>query len=316
MSTRKFLLHHIFEELKKGKNPSKIAKDLSISKQKTQYYIGKLKREGYIQKKGYGVWEVKKSTLNTLELKQPKPIRGHAFIWKVKTPKEIKGWLDLLNSKDVDYKLVTTNVPRVFIKNRKVWLGKKHIIIYENTSYYAKDSINARKYAVISLLELLQALEHKLGVNLKPYVFKPSREHYGIIKNELARQCNRKGEKIIIRDNLEGQWLWIDDSESLSELENGGTKAVVRSKQVQNWWNDHKKHNFEMTPTLIKESIMGLTTSQSLLIENFTNYSKHIKAHTESIKALSKAIPKLTKMLENTKKENQQLKQRRLKEWM
>jgi hypothetical protein len=45
------------------------------------------------------------------------------------------------------------------------------------------------------------------------------------------------------------------------------------------------------------------------------DYAVHIKAHTESIKALSKAIPQLTSILKDVKEENKQLKQKRLNDF-
>jgi len=302
----------ILELLKEGKNPTLISKQLNISKQKISYYIHKFKERGYIEKKGYGTWEVKKHTLSQLDFKPKKSIRGHAFVWTIKLHKEYD-WIKQLGT--TKYNLIRGIIPRIFINNRKIWLGKKNIVIYENKSFYANNSINSRKYAVLSLLTILDTLEHKLKVNLKPYTFKTSREHYGMIKNDLAIQCNKNNEKILIHDDLEGDWLWIDDSESLGELETGGKKAVVRSKQVQDWYNDHKKHDFKVTPTFLIESIHGLTTSQQGMINTMSEYAKHIKAHTRSIVALSKAIPQLTKLLKDTKEENSKLKQRKLSEF-
>lgn len=305
--TRNFKLYlTIFELIKEGKNPSQIAKQLNISKQKLSYYTKKLKERSFIQKKGYGTWEVKRFNLSHIELFPKKSIRGHAFIWKVKLHKKID-WLKKLGT--TKYKLIgRAKYPRIFINNKKVWLGKRNIVIFENKSFYAKNSINSRKYAVYELLDVLRALESKLCVNLRPYTFKVTREHYGMIKNELARQCNKNGEKIIVHDDLEGGWMWIDDSHSLNELEVGGKKAVLRSKQVQDWFNDHKKHDFKVTPSFLLESIGGLT-------QNFNEYSKHIKSHTKAIKALSEAMPQLINVIKDLKKENKDLKQRKLNEF-
>jgi len=279
----------ILDKLKAGLNPAKICKDLNISKQNLNYYLRQIKDLGYIEKKGYGVWEVKEVktiAFNTLRKRSKKTIRGHAFIWTAKTPKNIGNWENILKKSDIPYKLVGSNgFPRIFIKDRKVWLGSKRITIYENRSFYGVNAIESKKYAVISLIEMLRTLENKLDINLKPYVFKPSREHYGIIKNDLAVQCNRTGEKIHIRDNLEGEWLWIDDSLQLGELETGGPKALVRNLQVQKWYNDHKKHNFSVTPTFLMETMNGIQQNQMI-------HSKNMVSHVKAIQDLSKGVQK------------------------
>ena len=259
----------ILNLLNQGKNPKAISKELNISLPNLSYHLRQLKDSGNIKKIGYGTWEVKNLTLNTL--KKDKQIRGHAFIWTIKLNKKFD-WINLLKNKD--YKLVRGLTPRLFILSKKVWLGKKTITIYESKSFYGINSIESRKFAVITLLEVLEALEKELGINLKPYIFKPNREHYGQIKNDLARQYNRKKQKMVISDSLEGDWLWIDDSESLSELE---TKNIVRSKQVQDWWNDNKKHNFKVTPSFLMETL-------AIQQNHLNQFSKQIESHLALIK--------------------------------
>lgn len=48
----------ILRLIKKGSSPEKISYRLQRSKQNIQYYISNLKRWGYIQKVGYGTWEL------------------------------------------------------------------------------------------------------------------------------------------------------------------------------------------------------------------------------------------------------------------
>jgi hypothetical protein len=282
----------ILNLLNQGKHPIDISKELNISLPNLSYYLRNLKNQGNIKKVSYGNWEVKSMTLNTLP--KNKEIRGHAFIWNLKLNKPFN-WLELLKNKN--YKLIRGLTPRLFIKDRKVWLGKKTITIYENKSFYANNSINSRKYAVISLFEVIESLEKELNINLRPYLFKPTREHYGMIKNDLARQFNRNNEKMIIRDNLEGEWLWIDDSESLGELE---TKNIVRSKQVQNWWNDNKKYNFEVTPSFLLESINQVTSNQAMFNQNF-------ESHVSAIQQLGNAVKELTNQVKLLQEENMKL---------
>ena len=271
----------VLELFKDGKTTSEITSTLNISKQKLYYYTRRLKELGFLEKKGYGVWNVLRSKRADLEHTlrwRKKQIRGHAFIWTVKLPKKFD-WIGILEQNKIPYKLVRGYTPRIFINKKKVWLGKESIIIYENKSFYGKDATDSRKYAVYELLSVLRDFHKKVGVNLRKSYFKPTREHYGLIKNELARQCNKKGEKIVVRDELDGEWLWVDDSEGmLGELETGG-KGVMQDRthlnlDVQNWYNDHKKTSFKVTPSFILESLSKSIQVQEM---NSKNIIKHHK---------------------------------------
>ncbi len=283
--------------LKENNNLIQISSKLNISKQKLNYYIKNLKSLGFIEKKGYGVWNVLRSKRDDLEhtIKwKEKKIRGHAFIWQVKTKQF--NWIDLLNKNKINYSLVRGYTPRIFINNQKVWLGKKTIIIYDNRSFYGQNALESRKYAVFGLKSCLEALEKQFNIHLGKYLFKPTREHYGMIKNELARQYNDKNEKLIIKDDLDGDWLWIDDSEGmLGELETGG-KGITKDRvalnlNVQNWYNDMKKTNFEVTPTFLMEAINKVTQNQVM-------FAKNIETHMEVLNEMNKTLKKIQESLE------------------
>lgn len=293
----------ILNLLKQGKNPSKISKELNIKKQNLQYYLSVLSKKGAIKKVGYGTWEVQSFNSNTITItKNNKSIRGHAFIWNIKVPKEIgEYWIKILEKSKLDYKLVRGQTPRIYLNNKKVWLGKKTITLYEPNSFYGQNAVESRKYAIITLLEDLKQLESKLQINLGKYIFIPSREHYALIKNDLARQCNRNGEKIIIHDEV-GEWLWIDDSNGLGELETGNHKALPNSLGVQKWWNDMKDTKFEVTPKFILNSINEVTQNQLMFNKNF-------ESHVEAIQTLSKSVGELTNQVKLLQEENRRLRE-------
>ncbi len=249
----------------------------------------------------YGYYEVKTLHLEHPTQKVKKKVRGHAFIWSVKLSRKNINWKRKLAINKTKYKLIRKTIPRIMIDNRKIWLGKKTITIYEPHSFYGETSAESRKYAVISLIEILQKIELQLNINLKPYVFKPSREHYGLIKNDLAIQCNRKKEKIFVKDDLEGEWLWIDDSHSLAELETGGSKAMTRNIQVQKWFNDHKSHNFKVTPTFVLDSINQVTQNQLMFNQNFESHVSAIQTLSSEVKRMSSEITRLNSIISSLK---------------
>lgn len=290
----------ILSLLKKSTNLKEIQKTLSISKQDLNYYLRILKKKGLIERKGRGYYEISKIIPKDTNL--PKEIRGHAFIWSVKLPKVIKNWenrIKILEKANIPFKLIglLKKTPRIFVEGKKVWLGEKTLVIYEPHSFYGINAIESRKYAVFSLISCLQVLESKFDINLRPYTFKPSREHYGIIKNDLAIQCNKSGEKIHIKDDLEGEWLWIDDSLQLGELETGGTRALLRNVQVQRWWNDQKKHNFQVTPSFLMESINGLIQAQQMNNDKLNYIAQNYASHVKIVEKLNRLLgePKIRK---------------------
>jgi hypothetical protein len=264
--------------LKRGWTPVQISKTLHISKQKLQYYLSQLSKKGVIKKVGYGTWEVKDFNSNTIA-KNKRSIRGHAFIWTIKLPQETKDWVRQLERLKIEYKLVRGIIPRIYLGNKKVWLGTKTITLYEPNSYYGENAVESRKYAVVTLLEDLARLEKELQFNLGKYNFSPAREHYALIKNDLARQCNRNGDKINVSD-VNGEWLWIDASDGIGELETGNHNALVNNVGVQKWWNDMKETKFEWTPKIIAENFGKI----GQLLEQTTNRVINLEKENVSLK--------------------------------
>lgn len=291
----------ILSLLKQGKNPSKISKELNLTKQNLQYYLTTLKKKGIIQKKGYGVWEVQTFTSNMLT-HNPKPIRGHAFIWTIKLPSETKDWKEHLDKLKIPYRLVRGQTPRIFLGKKKAWLGQKTITLYEPNSFYGSNAIESRKYAVFTLLEDLKKLERLLRFKLGKYVFSPAREHFALIKNDLAKQVNKEGEKIVVRD-YNGDWLWVDTSDGIGELETGNHNALVNNIGVQKWWNDMKETKFEVTPKFILNSIGGLITNQQMYAQNIESHIKSVQSLGHSAEANAMSVEMLSSVVKELKDE-------------
>ena len=306
------LLDIVFSSLEAGKSTKQIIKEQSISKQKLQYYLDKLKSMGKIRKISYGVWQTSKDTVANY-------CRGHGFMWHIKLPKEIKVWDKLLESKHINFKSINGgHTFQFYFKDRKVWASSNSIIIYEIESFFGNNAVETRKLAFFKLRSLLIDLESKLGINLRKnesFIVKVSRQHYSLIKNCLAIQCNEEGKKIKV-SNENGLWFEIDNSFNLDEAENVHPKtALVDSLGIQKYFNEHKETKFEVTPKAILNYQLENTKQLNQLTNVLADYGTHIKAHTQSIISLSKAIPELVKLLKQTQEENKNLKQRRLDQY-
>ncbi len=295
-TSNKLFYFTLLNLIKEGKSPSDISKQLNISNQKIYYYTRELRKLGFIKKISYGKWEVVRSKKIDLEHTlnwKDKKIRGHAFIWKVKSERKYD-WKIVLERNNINYKLIRGLIPRVFINNKKVWLGKETITIYESKSFYGKNAIESRKYAVYELQKTMDELQRKLKIKFK-YFFKPVREHYGIIKNELAQQLNKNGEKLIVRDDLDGEWLWIDDSSGMfGELETGG-KGFTKDRaylnmQVQKYYNSNKKHDFKVDADYILNGFNQLTEIQKREAEKMEEYAEELRSHKDAIKMNAKQM--------------------------
>lgn len=287
----------IISEIKKGNNPAKISKKHNINKKTLQNYLRYLKNNRIIEKESYGVWKVLKEVLiSSKATSLKKQIRGHAFNWRVRFKENIY-WERRLKKYNIKYQLIGINksTPRIIFNGKKIWFTKTGLVIYEPQSFFSQSSFTSKGMAVWELDKTIKALGRHLKINLERYEFTTSREHYGMIKNELAKQYNDKGEKLYIRDN-KGIWMWIDFSHSIHELE---TNEPKNSRGVQNWFNDMKKHDFKVTPSFLLHSINQVTQNQDKVTQNQVMFDKNYQSHLKVITKLGLAVDELRKEVKN-----------------
>lgn len=290
----------ILNELKISTNLTNIRKKLKISKQDLHYYLVKLKKSNYIIQKGRGYYEINKSkNLTNYENFLSKDIiRGHAFVWEVKIP-EIKDWnnrIEILKKNNIHFILVGAkeNTPRIKILGRKVWLCNNSIRVFDKggSSYYGTNAIESRISSLNQIKLIVGVLERKFGLSINPSSISFKKEHYALIKNDLAIEENKRGNIIRIFDK-DGEWLLIDDSlEQGGELENIGKKSFITNIPMQKWWNDNKETNFKVTPTFLMESIKGLIQTQSMNADNIIKHQKVLDEMLITLKEIRKSLTK------------------------
>lgn len=277
---KKIFLFDILKQIGEGKNIQKIADFYQTSIQLIMYYIRKLEDRKYVYKVGYSVWDLtpegKNLTKEGLDINE---VRSHAFMWKIKIPHILK-WIDrikILERNNIPFKLVGTNktTPSITINDKKIWLAKDHLTIYEPKSFFTKTSEDGYKYAVNSLLTTLRELEKLFWVSFKingNYEFKVRRQHYALIRNILATQINEKGEKLEVRDKNGKLWLLVDNSlNSLKEFESVDKETGVEDCQgLQNYFNAQRETGFKVTATYVLDRFDQLTEICKRLVENQT----------------------------------------------
>ena len=311
----------VYNQLKAGLRPSKICKQFGIKKTTIQYHLSMLKQAGLIEKIGYGVWEiikefdkkeVQKTTRVTsrqlgvnLNLFKQDRVRGHAFQFKINLP-ELRNWKNrekLFLKKDIKFEpLIIGGINRgqkLEFKGRKIWLTNKSIVIYEKSSYLADTSKESQERAIQDMLALMKSLEKHLQANFKTgryYKFKVSRQHYSLVKNALAQQYDKEGNKLQVY-NEDGLWFLIDNSFNLHEAETVHPKTSVDdNRKVQNYFNGVKKFE-DYTPQFVVNSMQGIQNNQLVFAENMKSHIKAIQDISSATKILSEEIIKLGKTI-------------------
>ena len=317
-TTSKNFYFTIYQHIKQGLSPAKICNKLSLSKQRLNYYISSLKHSGFIEKIGYGVWEikkefnvkeVKKSTrvgITQLEELKQDEVRGHAFQFVLRLPTNLKNWEKREEIfEKISFKfspLILGGINRgqkINLKGRKVWLTNKSIIIYEKSSYFAQTANQTKSYAINSFISLIRSLERTLHADLSfggKYKFKVSRQHYSLIKNALAKQYNASGERLQVY-NDKGLWFLIDNSYNLDEAETVHPKTAVKdNEKVQNFFNGVKgQENY--TPAFVVTSIAQNSQNLGSLMKEQVVYAENIKSHIKAIKQLGSGVKTQSKIM-------------------
>jgi len=274
----------IIDCLKKSTNLISIQKKLSISKQKLNYYLRRMIDLGLIEKKGRGWYEVKNRSKTSTKygtLLSKDYVRGHGYIWNIDLEKKPQDWdkrIEIIKKKGIHFKLVgaKNTTPRIKVLGRKIWLCNNKIRVFDKkeASYYGENAIKSRKRAFNEIRLITEALSKKLGIIIRPSKIQFRKEHYALIKNDLAIHTNKQGEIIRVSDE-KGEWLLVDDSLGRGgELETVGKDAFKTNIPMQRWWNDNKKHNFKITPTFLMEQLGGMLQVQQMHSHNIVKHQK------------------------------------------
>jgi len=313
-----------------GLRPSEISTESGVPKTTLQHHLNHLKEQGLIHKAGYGVWEVsdypkitkKRSTKSIYVAKNTPPskvrqnlhmfipdsVRAHAFLFTLQVPKNLRNW----NNKKREQYLDRHNIPykrlgiinggqRLIINGRKTHLTDKSIVIYDRSSYFAEKAIEAKSNAVHSFISIIKKLERILHVELSSgsdYKFRVSRQHYALVKNALAQQCNAEGLKLEVRSEADNSlWFLIDNSFNLDEAEavhpQTGTTDV---KRVQDFFNGVKATG--ITPSFILEAMNGIQGNQAVFAENTESHIAAIQDLSAGVQTFNSLLEKLFKKLE------------------
>lgn len=311
MELGKNLYFTILSQIKKGNSPAQISKELDISKQRLNHYIATLKREGCIEKVGYGVWRFlkdykKRSKNKTIVIGRnnggtlkPNTVRGHGFLFKLSLPDKFRNWEkreDILIKLGIKYDPYyvggVIRGQRITAQKTKVALTNRSIIVNFPESYIAETATRAKGDAVAKFLRVIKHLERLLKAdfsNFGKYKFKVARQHYALIKNSLARQYLENNKKLNIYSGR-GLWLLIDNSYNLEELETVHPDTAEKDNvKVQDFFK-----GLDLVEGFTPQMVLSAVGQNA---KNLDMYATHLKSHVASIQQLGASVTELTKLV-------------------
>ena len=280
---KNFYLNSILKLLSLGyplnsKHKNSVAKKLKLSKQALNYYVKHLLDNNYIKKVGYGTYNVVKESYKaqvSTTWKESKKIRGHGFRIKVK----IKSYSDkknILRKKGIEFKIINSGAgtyPRIIVDDWKIWWGRKSLVFICGTglSFYGETAKESYVNVMLEFRRVIAKFEKLTGVSFKVrgfYLASVFRNEYGITNNSLAKLYNVKHKrKLKVYDESGKQWLIIDNSFNLNELETVHSKtALPDNLKVQRWANQLKARgsSYDEFDVMRKEVVEKM----NILLEN------------------------------------------------
>lgn len=297
----KLELVQVLNLIKAGSSPANICKKYNIPKSTLSYTLAKLKKLGCIEHKGYATWQYKRDIIEVPKVPKgsmtgqigtsiKKQIRGHAFIWKIEFYEDIL-WNKFIKKSKINYQMICNKkVFRIMLNSRKIWLTKRGMIIYEPIDFFGRSSFQVKGTAVYEMDRLIKDVLKKLKIKFRPYKFTTSREHYALIKNELAKQYNDKKEKLFVYGEDGGIWLWVDHSHGVHELE---TRDPNINRKIQQWYNSHKKTNFDVTPEFVLKAIAEQGKHIKKNAEHLNYHAENMRTHVGVMKKIEQRLGKM-----------------------
>jgi hypothetical protein len=215
--------------------------------------------------------------------------------------------------KNEKYEVIRSKSNFLDFEDNTIKLGKDAIEIYIGKSFLAVDVDRATRKSFDYFNALLIKLEYHLKVLLKkPRVdnIKRVNAHYSEINNELAKDCEIKGERIkISTDDDNKLWFIIDNSFNLHEAEtiHPETSKEDMGNTIQPYFNDlrNKEHYL---PSESKEHLDKVDERISRLVDVASSnekrqefYNENIVTHTGSIKELGSGVTTMNHILGDMK---------------
>jgi len=293
------VLEQTLNLIKIGKGKGELRRLLSLSPTALSNRLKRLENLGCINLIGKYQMEVTGSSLKHPEVTRTlinKKLnkRGHGHNSTILFPKEENLWENERVKKEYAQKKLEKlgfGSYKLCYKGFTIWINKNSLTIYSSNSYFSKDALKSKFWALKDLDNLAVYLKGRFDLK-GIYGIKIFREHYGIIFNKLAEWLLDQGRKMNVKDKGEESILWIDDSMKdnigakvkLKEFEGKDPQKV---NSVDEWGKDMDDEGWPLTSE-IKEGIGDNKKELANLKGVFPamkEYNENLKLHTAVQKA-------------------------------
>jgi len=303
----------IFDLLKAGFSKKQIKEKLAIKDTTLSNHLRRLEENNKIKRVGkYEIRIISTSPLHPTVTKNKLHIgfnkRGHAHNFVIHFSKKI----DLLKLPKVRQdkelgiiKELKFGSLKFVKKGFTIWINKNNLTFYSNNSYYSKDALHSKFYALRDADTLAENLIIKYGFP-KYYGIEIFREHYGLIFNKFAQWLNKQGKKMYVQDKKGKSILWVDKSRKddigLEEFE---AEDPIKINNADTFFDSHQKHGFKVDADYIlknKEKTDKKLQGHDQVIEKsmqvLQGYAEQIALHLEVEKEQLITQKKMQEMLE------------------
>lgn len=275
----------VYEHIKSGGSPHILWEQNQLTKPQVKCALMRLKRHYLIEKIGFGTWGItgefpikKEGCIDTPRHypthppfisygnetylpRRPDSVRMHAAIVRLQLG-DIKNWYrrrQIMQKLGLGYKIIPQG-ETIRFEGQKVWLCAKSIVFYLNGSWFADTAPDAVRRATLDLCAMIARLEKRLKAasfrGPGGYKLHFARQHHSLIKNALAQDYRKKGQKLNVYDE-NGLWLIIDNSFNLDELETLGSGAVSDNVKIQDFFNSVKRNPITTEQVTILEGAVA-----------------------------------------------------------
>ena len=321
----------VLDQLSNGSKPGSIAHHLGITETAVYRLLKRMKKDGLLTSDNelteHGTEHVKKFMAIANDVKfniKPNDIRLHNVQVTIGILQKPQGYdyrkNNLIAMKVRDYDLTNLNnnykeqfkVNDVTVKTNIDSIELFPMDIYAETEQQASKRLMDIVFEVIKRIE---NLHHIILIKDNYCNIRISRQHYALIRNQLAKlyRNEHKGSVFRVFDEKDGKVrLTIDISQGPEFEAEHPSKSPSDVNKCQPYFKDliNKDH---FLPSDTKEMIQGLVTAshnmlqrqeQSLLIEQ--EYARNMKTHVKVMKGIEKSFNKFNTLLT----------QKKLKEWL
>lgn len=321
--SRDLLLRRILDLLPSFPSPTLLARELGFSLTKFNYYWSILKRGGFVEKVGYGVWQLRSNQPLSSVADMPRVVksdsdsdfpkdidRSHAYQFTMPLPFSLSSRERLLLFKRLGVVPGSVGVPGLW-KGHVFFLGDWRVqfnprslscSLSPQKSFFSDNAADAWTCAVDDWIKfVIHPIERVLGRSFqrnKQYVFRTSRQHHARIKNFLARGYRLRRKKLRVF-NKSGTMIYLADySFRVDEFE-----SVHKDSGVS---DDQKMHNMVLSVSetgMDFHKVLGLFETSakqiSSVVSNQEYYAENMRSHVEAVQDLSEGVKKNIAVVEN-----------------